>query len=96
MELFLGKKASALIPVGMSLTALMLVVLQVATHGLRPEPDKGATAHIYQLLVVGQVPVVAYFLLRWFRSAPRQAARVVVVQGCALAAALVPVHLLGW
>jgi len=96
MELFLGKKASAIVPVVMSLLALMLVAVQVLIHGLGPEPDEGTLAHLYQLLVVGQIPVVAYFGLRWFRLAPLQGLRVVVAQGFALAAALLPVFMLGW
>ena len=96
MELSLGKKASALIPEVMSLAALVLVAVQVSVHGLSPEPDEGALAHLYQLLVVGQIPVIAFFGLRWFRLAPLQGLRVVVAQGFALAAALLPVHMLGW
>lgn len=96
MELFLGKKPSALIPVLMSLTALVLVAIQVSIHGLSPEPDEGAIAHLYQLLVVGQIPVIAFFGIRWLRLAPLQGLRVVVAQGFALAAALLPVHMMGW
>ena len=96
MELFLGKKASALIPVVMSLVALILVAIQVAIYGTRPEPDEGALAHLYQLLVAGQLPVIAYFAFRWLRRAPLQGLRVVVAQAFALAAALVPVHMMGW
>ena len=96
VELFLGRKASALIPVVMSLTALMLVLVQVWIHGLSPEPDEGAVAHLYQLLVLGQMPVIACFGIRWLRQAPLQGLRVLVAQGFALAAALVPVHMMGW
>ena len=96
MELFRGKKASALTPVVMSLVALALVGIQLAMHGLRPERDEGALAHLYQLLVVGQIPVIAYFASRWLRQAPLQGLRVVVAQAFALAAALVPVHMMGW
>jgi len=96
MEFFLGKKASARIPVVMSLTALLLVAVQVAIHGLSPEPDEGALAHLYQMLLLGQIPVIAYFGLRWFRLAPLQGMRIVVAQGLALAAALFPVYMLGW
>ncbi len=96
MELFLGKKASALVPVAMSLVALILVGIQVSIHGARPEPDEGALAHMYQLLVVGQIPVISFFAVRWLRRAPLQGLRVVVAQAFALAAALVPVHMMGW
>ena len=96
MELFLGKKPSALIPVGMSLVALMLIAIQMSIHGVGPERDEGALAHLYQLLVLGQIPVISFFALRWLRRAPLQGLRVVAAQAFALAAALVPVHMMGW
>lgn len=96
MELFLVKKASALIPVVMSLMALALVAVQVSINGLSPEPDEGALAHLYQILVAGQIPVIAFFGVRWFRLARLQGLRVFVVQGFALVAALLPVYMLGW
>ena len=96
MELFLGKKASALVPIVMSLTALALVGLEIAIHGTTPERDEGALAHLYQLLIAGEVPVILFFVVRWLRRAPLQGLRVVVAQAFALAAALVPVHMMGW
>ena len=96
MELYLGKKASALTPVVMSLIALALVGIQLAFHGLSPERDEGALAHLYQLLVLGQLPFIAYFAYRWLRQAPLQGLRVVAAQALALAAALVPVYMMGW
>ena len=96
MELFLGKKASALTPVVMSLIALVLVGIQLSIHGMRLERDEGALAHLYQLLVVGQIPVISFFAFRWLRRSPLQGLRVVAAQAFALAAVLVPVHMMGW
>lgn len=96
MELSLGKKASALTPVVMSMLALILVGIQLAIHGMKPELDEGALAHLYQLLVVGQLPIIAFFAYRWLRQAPIQGLRVVVAQAFALASALIPVHMMGW
>lgn len=96
MELLLVKKASALIPVVMSLMAMVLVAIQVLLHGWRPEPDEGAIAHLYQLLVIGQIPVIAFFGIRWLWQAPLQGLCVLVPQGIALAAAVVPVYAMGW
>jgi hypothetical protein len=70
----------------MLLFALMLVAVQVSIHGLSPEPDEGTLARLYQLLVVGQTPTIAFFGIRWLRQAPLQGLRVVVAQGFALAA----------
>ena len=80
----------------MSLFALVLVGVDISSHGMRPERDEGALAHLYQMLVVGQVPIISFFVFRWLRRAPLQGLRVVVAQAFALAAALVPVHMMGW
>lgn len=96
MELELGKKASALAPVVMSLMALTLVGIQLAVHGMRPERDEGALAHLYQLLVLGQIPIISFFAFRWWRLAPLQGLRVVAAQAIALATALVPLYMMGW
>jgi hypothetical protein len=102
MEVDIGKKPSALIPVVMSLFALVLVFVQVAiqlgTHAVEPtKPDEGAVTHLWQLLMAAQLPVIAFFAFRWLRRAPWQAVTVLVVQGLALAAAAVlPVFVFGW
>ena len=48
----------------MSLFALVLVGVEISIHGMRPERDEGALAHLYQLLVVGQVPIISFFVFR--------------------------------
>jgi hypothetical protein len=45
----------------------------VAAHGEVHQPDEGAQAHLWQLLVAGQVPLIAYFTLRWLPTAGRLA-----------------------
>jgi hypothetical protein len=96
VEVSFGKKPSALIPVVMSLVALVLFGIQLATHGVKLERAEGAVAHLYQLLVVGQLPFIAFFAFRWLRQAPLQGLPVFAVQVVALAAALIPVHMMGW
>jgi hypothetical protein len=96
MQIEIVKKPSALFPVLMSLTALSLLAIQLATHGVTPERDEGAIAHLWQLLVVAQLPVIAFFAFRWLREAPRQATAVLLAQALALAAGVVPVLVLGW
>lgn len=96
MEVSIGKQPSAWIPVVMSLGALVMVAMQLVTHGVEPERDEGAFAHLWQLLMVAQLPVIAFFAFRWVRRAPRQAVPVLVAQAAAAAAAAVPVHMLGW
>jgi len=96
MEVNMGRQPDALIPVAMSLCALGLEVIQLGTHGFAPERDEGAVAHLWQLLMVAQLPVIGFFALRWLRRAPAQSATVLAVQAIAWATAAVPVYLLGW
>jgi len=42
--------------------------------------DEGATAHIWQLLMAGQVPTLAYFVFRWLPHAPQPPAYVFALQ----------------
>jgi hypothetical protein len=94
METTFFRKPSALLPIAMSAVALLLVVTYVAVHGAKPQADEGAAARIWQLLMVGQVPVIAYFGLRWAARAPRSGMIVLVTQLAAAAAAALPVFLL--
>jgi hypothetical protein len=89
------RKPSAWIPIAMSAAALALVLGYLAIYGIHHRGgDEGATAHTWQLLMAGQVPVIAYFVFRWLPRAPRQAAPVLLLQVVAAVAALAPVYLL--
>ena len=85
-----------MVPVIMSLCALVLVAIQIGIHGVAPERDEAAIAHLWQFLMVAQLPVIAFFALRWLRRAPWQAGTVLAVQALSWATAAVPVRLLGW
>lgn len=78
----------------MSLAALAVVVGTVAIFGVVREADEGAAAHIWQILIAGQVPFVAFFAIRWLPSAPKQALIILCLQFAAGLAACAPVFLL--
>lgn len=88
------KQPSAFLPIAMSIVALIMVLGHVAMFGSAREADEGAAAHLWQLLIVGQFPVVAFFAIRWLSREPRTALQVLALQACALLAALVPVYCL--
>ncbi len=96
MEIEIGRKPGAWIPVVMSLAALALVAMQIAFHGVGTPADEGALAHLWQLLMGAQLPLIAVFAYRWMSPAPRQAATILAAQALALATAALPVFLLGW
>ena len=88
----LMKQPSALFPIAMSVAALALVLGHIATFGVVRDADEGTAAHVWQLLMTGQVPVVAYFALKWLPQAPAQALRVLALQAVAALAAFAPVY----
>ena len=91
----LVRKPSAIVPIAMSLCALALVLVVVTVFGAKREPDEGTAAHIWQLLMAGQLPFLAWFALHWLTRDFRAALVVVGLQILAFAAALFPVWLLG-
>ena len=90
------KQPSAFVPVVMSLAALATVLLRIALVGTAPEPDEGTAAHIWQLLMALQLPVIALFAIKWLPRSPRQALLVLGLQAGAALAALAPVFILHW
>lgn len=90
------RQPSAFIPIAMSIAALVTVLYHVAMFGIARETDEGAAAHIWQLLMAGQVPVVAFHAVKWLPRAPRTTLQVLAVQVGAALAALAPVYWLGW
>lgn len=87
MNVPLMKQPGAFLPLLMSLAALGLVLGHAAVFGIVHEPDEGAAAHVFQLLMAAQIPLVAFFAIRWLPQAPRQTLQVIALQaGAALAA----------
>ena len=94
--LLLSKKPSAFVPLAMSLTALAVVLGSIAaSSGVVHETDEGAIAHIWQLLMAGQLPILAYFVIRWLPRVPQQALYLLLLQIGAALAAMAPVYFLG-
>jgi hypothetical protein len=89
------KQPSAFLPVAMSLTALAIVLGHIALYGAAREPDEGTAAHLWQLLMAGQMPVLAFFAIKWLPRAPRQTLGVLALQAGAALASMAPVFLLG-
>lgn len=90
------KKPSAFLPVAMSLAALALVLGHLIIFGAARQADEGTAAHLWQLLMTAQIPIVAFFAIRWIPQSPRSALPVLALQAVAALAALAPVYLLNW
>ncbi len=88
------KKPSAFLPLAMSLAAVATVLVHVAMFGVAREADEGTAAHVWQILMAAQIPIVAFFAIKWLPRSPRQALLVLAMQGVAALAALAPVFFL--
>lgn len=94
MNTSLIQRPSAWLPIAFSLAALTLVLGSIAMFGVVHQTDEGAAAHLFQLLMTAQVPVVAFFALKWLFREPKQAVTVLAIQIGAALAAMAPVYLL--
>ena len=94
MDLTTLKKPSALAPIAMSLAGLVLVLVHAARYGIVHEADEGTSAHLFQILMVAQVPVIAFFAIKWLPRTPQQARLVLALQFIAVVAAFASVFFL--
>lgn len=85
------RQPSAFLPLAMSLTALTIVIVHVAIYGVTHEADEGTPAHLWQLLMAGQMPVLGFFAMKWLPRAPRQTLYVLALQTGAALASIAPV-----
>ena len=82
------------LPLAMSFVALTMVLVHFAIFGIVEETDEGTAAHIFQLLIVAQVPFIAFLAFKWLALAPRHALFFIVLQVSAVLTAIVAVFFL--
>lgn len=90
------RRPSAFVPVAMSLVALAIVLIHIIMSGVARQADEGTAAHLWQLLMAAQIPIIGFFAIRWLPQSPRSALPVLALQAVAALAALAPVYLLNW
>lgn len=91
----LWARPSGFVPMVLSLAALALLTGRLVTVGIARHGDEGAFAHLWQLLMAGQLPAIAWFALRGLHVAPRAARVVLSIQIALFLAAVAPVYFLG-
>ena len=79
----LFKQPSAWIPLAMSFAALAMILIYVAIFGIVHNQDEGTPAHIFQLIMVTQLPIAGYFAVRWLPKQPKQSLMVLAFQAVA-------------
>ncbi|MGH8164790.1 MAG: hypothetical protein ACREP1_10700 [Rhodanobacteraceae bacterium] len=88
------KRPSAFLPLAMSFGALALVLSRIIFFGVAREADEGTAAHLWQLLMAGQAPIVAFFAIKWLPRTPRPGLIILALQAVAILAAMAPVYVL--
>ena len=76
------------LPIVMSLAALGIAGFVIMTGWQRHLPDEGTAAHLFQLLIVGEVPLIGLFLLTIERGNARRAGWLAIAQGISIALAI--------
>jgi hypothetical protein len=87
---------SALAPIAMSIAAFGLIAVHIALVGTARQADEGVEAHLWQLLMAGQIPIIAFFAITSLPRTPRRAIFVLVLQFLAALAAVAPVYIFRW
>jgi hypothetical protein len=82
------KRPSAFLPPVLSTLALSLIVIHYLIYGIVREVDEGTPAHIFQLLMVLQFPVIVFFAIKWLPLQPKPAALILAFQGVMALAAI--------
>lgn len=87
-------RIAAILPLVLSAFAFAVVMANIL-QAVPPQPDEGASAHIWQLLVAAQLPLIVLFLATadWRKRLP---AIFLGAQLLGLTAACVPVFLAGY
>jgi hypothetical protein len=88
------RQPSAFLPLAMSITALAMLLGDAVMFGVVHGGDEDAVAHLWQLLMTVQMPVVAFFAIKWLRRAPRQTLLILALQAGAWLASCAPVYFL--
>ena len=60
----------------------------------RSEADEGTAAHLWQILMAAQLPIMAFFALKYVPQKPKQALLILALQMVAALTACAPVFFL--
>ncbi len=73
-------RPTALVPIVMSVAALVILFLALVFGiGVSTDSDEGAAARLWQLLMIGQLPIVAVFAISWVPRIPKLAIAVLAI-----------------
>ena len=89
------KQPAAWISIAISLVALSFLLVYVAIFGVSNSMggDEGTPARIFQLLMLAQLPIIAYFQFKWLAKRPKESLLILALQA---AAWVVPILAVLW
>ena len=90
----LMKYPSAWLPLVMTFIPLAVGLIHGAMTGFVHETDEGIAAHLWQILMVAQIPIVLFFAIKWLPQKPKQALVILALQAGAYLASLAAVFFL--
>lgn len=93
MVKFILKHPSAWLPLAMSVAAIGLMVGYLLMFGITRQTDEGVAAHLFQLLIGAQLPIMLFFGLVWVPKVPNTATKVLVAQVVGILLAFAPVYI---
>lgn len=88
------KRPTAFLPVAMSFAALAVVLGHIIMYGAAREADEGTAAHLFQILMVAQAPIITLFAIKRLPQTPKYAVSVLAVQAGVAFVAIAPVYFL--
>ena len=89
------KQFTGWVPIAMSATVVIMLAIFIFLGGpLDREADEGFAAHMFQLLMALQIPIIIYFAAKWLPQKPREAVQILALQIVAGVLAAAPVFIL--
>ncbi len=89
------KQPSAWIPIALSLPVLVAMLIVITLSGApEPQADEGTAAHLFQIWLLLEVFMVAFFAIKWLPQSPLRALLILTIQIIAVLAACAPVFIL--
>ena len=86
------KKPSGWVPAAVSLGVLAVMLISFIVSGVPArQPDEGIGAHLFQIWLVLEFFMIAFFALKWLPQKPKQALVILAIQIIAALVACAPV-----
>lgn len=83
------KRPSAFVPVLMSITAIIILLYNIMIVGVEQKQGEEIVTGIYEILIIWQLPVIAFFAFKWGSQNFKNGLIVLLIQILAIAAGFI-------